>query len=87
MRDDGEIVRENNITNQLNGGNIYTIAYINKNWDLLDFRTVESIERENRNQKEENRKLYKEEYKRLLQMEVERGNLTELEMYKKLADV
>ena len=44
----GKIYTQMNLTNQLNGGDIFSIAYIKKNWDELDFRTVDSIENENR---------------------------------------
>jgi hypothetical protein len=89
MDKDGKIYNQNNLTNKLNDGNIYTIAYIEQDWDSLIFRTVESVEKEKQSQYmsyRDNLKIFKEEYKRLLQQEVDNGNLTELEMYKKLAE-
>lgn len=64
-------MKETNLTNKTNGGNIYNIAFIEKDWDKLDFRTVESVVREK-----------KEEYKKYLEEMVQFGNITELEMYK-----
>lgn len=75
MDEEGEIFKEFNLTSETNGGNIYTIAYIEKDWDKLNFRTVESVVREK-----------KEEYKGYLESFVKEGKMTELEMYKTLDD-
>jgi cell shape-determining protein MreC len=75
----------------LNNGNIYTIAYIEKDWDSLDFKTVESVEKANYNnylnEYKENLKQYKSYLKKQLQENVDNGIISELEMYKQLSEI
>lgn len=75
MDEDGDVYTENNITGKLNGGNIYTVAYIEKDWDQLKFRTVDSVVKQK-----------KDEYKGYLEGFVKEGKMTELEMYKVLSE-
>jgi hypothetical protein len=83
---DGKIYRQINLTKELNGGNIYTIAHLeNKAWYELTFLTEDTIKKE----KKKNEKLLKKEikkvkaeYKVYLENLVREGKLTELEMHR-----
>ena len=71
MDEKGEIYIENNLTNKLNGGNIYNIAYIEKDWDQLRFKTVNSVVKEK-----------KKEYKGYFEEFVRDGKIAESDMFK-----
>jgi hypothetical protein len=72
---DGKIYTQNNLTNELNGGNIYTIAYIEqKGWYEFRFLTKDPI-------KEETERI-RRKYRKYLEDCVKQGKITELEMYK-----
>lgn len=73
MNKHGDLMRECNLTSKKQGDTIYTIAHVERDWDKLDFMTVEAMEKEQ-----------KEEYKRYLESYVREGKMTELEMYKTL---
>jgi hypothetical protein len=73
MDKNGKMLKESNLTNKSNGGNIFNIAYIKKDWDKLDYKTVEAVERYRKS-------LYKEYLEDCFYM----GKISELEMYKML---
>ena len=76
MDENGETYKTCNVLPETNGGNIYNIAYIeDEDWYKLSFKTVESVNKKR-----------KDAYANYLKEELKAGNITELEMYKLLAD-
>ena len=44
----GNIYKQNNLKNELKGDTIFDVKFVKDDWDSFEFRTLESLEKENR---------------------------------------